>query len=227
MEARTTGAALPAPGAAPVLNFKIEDAGVLEYAAGPTLRFALAIESQGGPVRSVALDIRVRIAATRRAYDARAQARLVELFGHPDQWGRSLRSLHWANVSLHVPGFRASTVVDLPLPCTYDFELTVSKYFHALEDGEVPLEFLFGGTVFYAAPDGRLQIGRIGWDKDAEFRLPVTVWDEMMDRYFPNSAWLRLQRDCFDRLYAHKARGGFLTWEHAIDALLPGPGAGD
>jgi len=115
-------------------------------------------------------------------------------------------------------------VVDLALPCTYDFELTVSKYFHALEDGEVPLEFLFGGTVFYAAPDGRLQIGRIGWDKDAEFRLPVTVWDQMMDRYFPNSAWLRLQRESFDRLYAYKATGGFVSWEHALDALLPKTG---
>lgn len=224
MEARTKGAAPGALGAAPELTFRIEEAGVLEYAVGPTLRFAIAIESHGGPVRSVALDAQVRIAATQRSYDARAQKLLMELFGPTEQWGRSLRSLHWANVTLHVPGFRERTVIDLALPCTYDFELTVSKYFHALEDGEVPLEFLFGGTVFYAAPDGRLQIGRIGWDKDAEFRLPVTVWDQMMDRYFPNSAWLRLQRESFDRLYAYKAAGGFVSWEHALDALLPKTG---
>ena len=224
MEARTRRPALPPPGASPELSFRIEEAGVLEYAAGPTLRFAIAIESHGGPVRSVALDAQVRIAATQRSYDAHAQQRLLELFGPTEQWGRSLRSLHWANVTLQVPGFRERTVVDLPLPCTYDFELTVSKYFHALEDGDVPLEFLFGGTVFYAAPDGRLQIGRIGWDKDAEFRLPVAVWDEMMDRYFPNSAWLRLQRESFDRLYAYKAGGGFVSWEHALDSLLPKTG---
>ena len=218
------GAAPGALGAAPELTFRIEEAGVLEYAAAPTLRFAIAIESLGGPVRSVALDAQVRIAATQRSYDAGAQERLVELFGPAHQWGRSLRSLHWANVTLHVPGFRERTVIDLPLPCTYDLEVSVSKYFHALEDGEVPLEFLFGGTVFYTAPDGRLQIGRIGWEKDAEVRLPVAVWDEMMNRYFPNSAWLRLQRESFDRLYAYKAGGGFVSWEAALDSLLPETG---
>ena len=213
--------AVPVAGTAPELDFAIEDAGVLEHAAAPTLRLGLKITSRGAvPVRSVALDVQVRIAATKRPYDAEAQERLIEVFGQPDQWTRSLRSLHWCNVTLHVPGFRESALVDLPLACTYDFDVTISKYFHALRDGEVPLELLFGGTVFYAGADGRLQVGRIGWEKDAEFRLPVSVWDEMMDRYFPNSAWLRLRRDHFDRLYSYKASGGHLTWEHAIDALL-------
>ena len=41
-----------------------------------------------------------------------------------------------------------------------------------------------------------------------------------MDRHFPDSAWLRLRRDSFDRLHAYKARGSHLSWEDAVDALL-------
>jgi hypothetical protein len=98
--------------------------------------------------------------------------------------------------------------------------VAASKYFNALEGGEVPLEFLFSGTVFYAGADGRLQVGRIGWDKDADYRLPVSVWRAMIDRYFPDSAWLRLRRESFDRLTAYKARHTLLTWEDAVDKLL-------
>ena len=78
---------------------------------------------------------------------------------------------------------------------------------NALEHGEVPLEFLFSGTVFYSDPVGRLQVGRIGWDKECDYRLPVRVWREMIDRHFPDAAWLRLGRESFDRLAAYKARG--------------------
>ena len=48
----------------------------------------------------------------------------------------------------------------------------------------------------------------------------------MMDRYFPDSAWIRLRRESLDRLKAFKARGGHVTWEDAIDALLPTNGDG-
>ena len=89
--------------------------------------------------------------------------------------------------------------------------MTASQYLHALEDGEVPLEFLFSGTVFYAGAGGRLQVGRIAWDKEAEYRLPVAVWREMMDRYFPDSAWLRLRRESSTGCAAYKARHALLT----------------
>jgi hypothetical protein len=60
------------------------------------------------------------------------------------------------------------------------------------------------------------------WDREAEFRLPIAVWREVMDQHFPDSAWLRVRRDRFDALVAYKARAGHLTWDHAIDALLEG-----
>jgi Family of unknown function (DUF6084) len=205
----------------PDLDFGIEGAEVLEFAAVPNLLFKLRIENlEGEPVRSVALNTQIRIAATQRHYEVAEQERLLELFGEPHRWGNTLRSLLWTHTTLQVPPFSGSTVVDMPVTGTYDLEVVAAKYFYALEDGEVPLEFLFSGTVFYAGEDGRLQIARISWEKEAEFRLPVRLWKEMMERYFPNTAWLRLRKDAFDRLYDYKASRGLPTWEAAVEALL-------
>jgi hypothetical protein len=203
---------------APDLDFAVEEAGALAHAASPTLRFALRIESPRD-IRSVSLSVEIRIAATRRAYDERAQERLVELFGKPEDWGRNLHALHWTTLNVVVPAFSGQTLVELKVPCSYDLEVTGARYMNALEDGSVPLEFLFSGAVFYA-DDGRLQVGRIGWDKEAEFRLPVAAWRDAMDRHFPGAAWLRLERGSFDRLSAYKARHTHLTWEQTLDALL-------
>ncbi len=205
----------------PDLDFRVEGAEVLEFAAVPSLLFKLRIENLGvEPIRSVTLNTQIRIAATQRHYEAAEQERLLELFGEPHRWGTTLRSLLWTQTILQVPQFSGSTVVDMPVTCTYDLEVVAARYFYALEDGEIPLEFLFSGTVFYAEEGGRLQIARISWEKEAEFRLPVWVWKEMMERYFPNSAWVRLDRGAFDRLYDYKVRGGFPTLEAAVEALL-------
>ncbi len=205
----------------PDLSFEIEGVEVLEYAAVPSLVFKLRVENlDGEPVRSVSLNTQVRIAATQRHYEASEQERLLELFGEPHRWKDTLRSFLWTHTVIQVPQFSGSTVADMPITCTYDLEVAAAKYFHALEDGEVPLEFLFSGTVFYTGEDGRLQTARISWEKEAEFRMPVRLWKEMMDHYFPNSAWIRLRKDAFDQLYSYKARMGFLTWEAAVEALL-------
>ncbi|MDQ3701946.1 MAG: DUF6084 family protein [Chloroflexota bacterium] len=204
----------------PDLDFRIETAGVLEYAAAPTLRFGLRIEnSSGEPVRSATLACQIRIATTWRQYTAGEQDRLVELFGTPGRWADTLKSLLWTHTTSIVPPFTGSILVDLPVPCTYDFDVASAKYFSALEEGDVPLEFLFSGTVFYA--DGaRLQAAKISWEKEARYPFPVAVWRQMMAHYFPNSAWLRLDRRTFDELYAYKARHGLPTWEAAVQGLL-------
>jgi hypothetical protein len=146
----------------PQLAFSVLGAERVEYAATPTLRFAVQVESTAGhPIRSLLLDTQVRIAAQRRRYDAAAQERLFELFGAPGQWGSTLRSLLWTQVTVVVPPFAGSTTVAVPVVCTYDLEVTAARYFAALDDGEVPIELLFSGSVFYAAADGRLQTARI------------------------------------------------------------------
>lgn len=212
-----------APERVPELTFAVEGAGVVEYAASPMLRFALRIDApEGARVRALSLAVQLRIAAERRAYDAAEKARLADLFGTPERWGTTLRSLLWTNAGVQVPGFTGTTRVDLPVPCTYDFEVTAAKYLHALEDGVVPLEFLFSGSIFYTGTGGLLQVGRIAWDREARFRMPVVVWRQAIQHYFPNSAWLRLRQDVFDRLHAYRAGGGLGTWEATIEALLHG-----
>lgn len=205
----------------PELHFQIEGAEVLEYAAAPTLLFRLAIASTGDePIRSILLNTQVRILPDRRGYAAPEQRRLVELFGDAARWGDTLRSTLWTHTVVQVPAFIGVTSVGLPVPCTYDFEVASAKYFHALDDGEVPLEFLFSGSIFYRNSDGVLQIAQIPWEHEARFRLPVRLWRRMMEHYFPNSAWLRLRRDTFDRLYAFKAARSLASWEDALEALL-------
>lgn len=201
---------------APAPTFSIEDGGVLAYAAVPTLRFTLRVESSE-EVRALSLNVQVRIAATQRTYSDAEEEGLREVFGDPEQWGRSLQSLHWTNLAVQVPAFTGSTLVDLLVTCTYDLEVTAAKYLSGLDDGEVPLEFLFGGTVFYGE---RLQVRPLPWSAEASYRLPVSVWRNMMDRFFPGSAWLRVDRETFDRLHAYRARGAHLSWDDAIVSLL-------
>jgi hypothetical protein len=212
---------MTAVGTVPALSFAVHDAAPLEHAAVPTLRFPVAVHAPGGvTVRSLLLDVQIQIAARRRAYDDGAYGRLFELFGPSEAWGTTLRTLPWTRTTVVVPPFTDRTVVDVHVPCTYDLEVAASRYFDALTDGEVPIEFLFSGTVFFGAP---LQAGRISWESDAEYRLPVRVWKETMQRHFPDSAWLRLRKQSFDRLVEYKSRRALATWEDVVDELLERP----
>lgn len=213
----------PLGASAPELEFQVEGAAPLRHAAAPSLHFDLHIEAAGGePIRSIMLRVQLQIAARQRHYNDSEQARLAELFGPPSHWSTSLRTIPWLQSILLVPPFVGSTTVSLPVACTYDFEVLSTKYFHNLEEGEIPLEFLFSGTVFYAGEQG-LQVVQISWEKEASYRLPLAVWQEMMAHYFPNSSWLRLRQDLFDRLYAYRVRHGLPSWEAALEALLPEP----
>lgn len=206
--------------AVPELAFTVLGCEPLRHAVSPSLRFSLAIDAHAASVRSVMLDVQIRIAATQRGYDAAEQAQLGDLFGEAHRWGSTLRSLLWTQSTLVVPPFDGTTVVDLPVPCTYDWDVSAVKYLAGLRDGEIPLELLFSGTVFYAGASGALQINRISWNAEASHRLPVRVWRETMDHYFPGSTWLRLDREAFERLVAFRARRALTSWEGVVDALL-------
>lgn len=209
-----------APAVAPELAFTVLGCEPLRHAAAPALRFSLGIDARGVAIRSVMLEVQLRIAATQRGYDAEEQAQLGDLFGDASRWKDTLRSLLWTRSTLVVPPFEGSTVVDLVVPCTYDFDVASAKYLAGLRDGEIPLDLLFSGTVFYAGPAGALQINRISWDAEAAHRLPVAVWRETMDHYFPASAWLRVDRAAFERLVAFRARRALTSWEAVVTALL-------
>ncbi|MFG3436865.1 DUF6084 family protein [Nonomuraea sp. NPDC047897] len=204
----------------PALRITVEEARAAEYAAVPTLEFTLNIANPDGPeVRSLTLDTQIRVSAARRAYDERSRLRLAGLFGGPEAWDRNLRSLLWAQTVTQVPAFGEQAAATVRVPCTYDFEVAVASYFHGLTGGEVPLEFLFSGTTWYLA-DGRLRVTRIPWDTEADFRMPVAVWKDLMDRHFPGGAWLRLDRATFDRLHAYRTRHVLLGWDDVVDRLL-------
>ena len=207
----------------PALTFRVENAQAQPFAAAPTIAFRLHVANPDSQqaIQSIALRCQILIEAARRHYVAQEREGLRDLFGEPDRWSQTVRSLLWTHVSANVPAFSGVITTNLAVPCTFDFNVAAAKYFHALQDEDVPLCFQFSGTVFYAAANGTLQIDQIGWDKEARFKLPARVWREMMDHYYPNSAWLRLRRDAFDRLHEYKRRRGMATWEEAIDSLLP------
>lgn len=207
----------------PDLNFHIDHAKHVSFAAAPTLAFVLRIDdAEPSPrtIQSVALRCQIRIEPTRRQYEPAEKERLLDLFGTPDRWGQTLRSMLWTHAGLIVPSFTAETKIDLPVPCSFDFNIAATKYFDAVSTGEIPLVFLFSGTVFYFDPDDQLQAEQISWEKESNYRLPASVWRAMMDEYYPNSAWLNLRKDIFDRLNQYKMSRAMPTWEKAIESLL-------
>lgn len=206
----------------PDLHFKIESAEPVAYAAVPTMAFRLRVEDRAPSeaIHSIALRAQIQIETPRRRYSAGEQERLLDLFGEPARWGQTLCPTLWTHADVTVPAFSGAATVDLHVPCSFDFNLAATKYFHALEYGDIPLNFLFSGSCFYAGAHGALQVALIPWSKEARFRLPQSSWREMMDVYYPNSAWLRIRRDIFDRLQRYKSQAGVTTWEETLEKLL-------
>ena len=207
----------------PDLSFQVEGAEVAARSASPLLLFKLRLTNSDPNqiIHTVALRCQIQLEVTRRKYTPDDQARLRDLFDEPIRWGQTLKTLLWTHASVVAPSFQGTTVADIPVPCTFDFNVAATKYFHGLADGEVPVCLQFSGTVFYAAPEGGLQVAPISWDKEARFRLPVKVWRDMMETYYPNSAWLCLHKDAFERLYQYKVRRGIPTWEEALESIIP------
>jgi hypothetical protein len=206
----------------PDFTFRVEGAEAVPYAASPLLVFKLRVINarQEEPVHSISVQCQIQIQASRRRYNAEEQERLSDLFGSSDRWSLTLRSMLWTHANVTVPGFLGTILVDLPVPCTFDFNVAATKYFSALDDGEIPILLQFSGTAFYAGEDGALQVSPIPWDREAAYKLPIAVWKEMMEFYYPNTAWLNLRRDVFDRLLAYKSRHGIPTWEQTIESML-------
>ncbi len=206
----------------PDLSFHVERAEVVPFAVAPQLALKLRVSnaSPAEAIHTVALRCQIQIEATRRRYTAGEQEGLRDLFGQPERWGQTLRTFLWTHTSAVVPPFVGSTEIDLPVPCTFDFNVATTKYFAGLSDGDVPLCLQFSGTVFFARDDGPLQVMLIPWDKEVRFKLPLKVWKELIDTYYPNSAWLCLRRDVFERLHRYKVEHGIPTWEETVERVL-------
>ncbi|HWJ53565.1 MAG TPA: DUF6084 family protein [Propionibacteriaceae bacterium] len=202
------------------LTFTAVDIVADRYAAAPQLTARLRIEeSTGAVIHAIALRCQVRIEPQRRPYSTDDETELLGLFGDRSRWRDTLRPFPWMHCAAMVQGFQGTTEVDLPMPCTYDFEVTGSKYLHALRDGFVPLILLFSGTIFTRGTSG-FGVEQVGWDSEASYQLPVTVWQQLIEAHFPGTGWLRLDRDVLRALARYQAEHGLTSFDATIETLL-------
>jgi Family of unknown function (DUF6084) len=203
------------------LDFEVLSARPVKYAAAPMLTLDLQLtETAGRDVYMVALTVQLMIEPARRSYDAATRERLVELFGPAERWAVTTRSLVWSKLDVLVPAFTGTTTVTVPIACHFDLELAAAKYLHSLPDGEAPLALHFNGMVYYPGENGGLQVVLIPWSKSIDFRLPVSVWRETIEHYYPGTAWIAVRTSTFDALQREKLTRGLATLDACVDALL-------
>jgi len=78
---------------------------------------------------------------------------------------------------------------------------------------------LFSGTVFTRGQRG-FGVEQVPWDCEAHYEMPIAVWRNLIDYNFPNTGWLRLDRDVIKALSAYKGEHGLTTWEETLRTLL-------
>ena len=202
------------------LTFTVVDVVPEPYAAAPNLLARIRVEETTGErVHALALRAQIRIEPQRRRYDDTEERALLDLFGDRTRFAETLRPFAWLHASTVAQGFTGSTEIELPLPCTYDFEVSGTTYLHALRDGEIPLLFLFSGTVFTRGTTG-FSVAQVPWDREARYRLPVAVWRDLMETWFPGTEWVRMRRDTVEALAHYRHVRGLTTWDDAVTTLL-------
>lgn len=206
------------------LTFGCVGARSERYAATPTLTFSLHItESTGVRVHAIALRCQIRIEPHRRRYSAQEAQRLNDLFGDTSRWADTVKPIQLATVTTMVPGFTSVTEAEVEMPCTYDLEVASARYLQSLDDGSIPLLLLFSGTIFTARGEA-MQVELVPWSSEASYRMPVTVWQDVVNDHFPGSAWLRCSRETLDALSDFKAKHALPTWDATLAALLAAEG---
>ena len=193
----------------------------VRHAAAPMLSLDLQVsEPSGRQVYMIALSINLMLEPARRTYDDETREKLFELFGEPERWSVTTRSLVWSQLDVVVPAFTGTTTVAVPIACHYDLELAAAKYLHSLPDGEAPLALHFNGMVYYRADDGGLQMVLVPWSKSIEFRMPVSVWRDTIEHYYPNTGWVALRLQTLEALQREKRARGAATLDACVAQML-------
>jgi hypothetical protein len=215
-----TNGGSPVP-SVPEPEFEVLSARTVKYAAAPMFSLDLQVsEPSGQPVYMIALTIQLMIEPARRQYDDATRERLLELFGPPERWSVTTRSLMWCQLDVLVPAFTGSTVVTVPISASYDLELAAAKYLNGLPDGEVPMALHFNGTIYYPGDDGGLQMVLVPWTKSIDFRMPVSVWRDTIEHYYPNTGWVALRTETMETLQRAKLDRGLATLDATVAALI-------
>lgn len=202
------------------LAFTVVDVTPEPYAVTPMLIARIGVSASGDePVHTIALRCQIRFEPLRRGYSDEEAVGLADLFGPRERWASSQHTFVWQHCTAMVQGFTGSTEVSLPLECTYDFEVAGAKYLHALRDGIVPLQFLFSGTVFRAGAHG-FSVQQVPWDCEDHYRMPVSVWRDLIQQHYPDNGWVRLPHDTVEALATYKSERGLLSIDDAVTSLL-------
>jgi hypothetical protein len=163
------------PEEGPELSFHVERVSIIAPATAPTLCFAVRVRATPAfPIRSLILYTQIRTES----------------------------DLLWVETIAHVPGFTRESRFEIPVSCRRDFELANARSFEALDkgdDGAIPLQFLFGGTMYYRDRRGALRAVLIPLEQEARFELPVSAWIEAMKNRLRSTPWLPLFRETFGR----------------------------
>jgi len=209
----------------PELAFEVLGARPVRHAAAPMMSIDLEIrETQGRHVYMIGLMIQLMIEPARRTYDERTRERLTGLFGAPERWAVTTHSLLWSQLDVVVPAFTGATTTAVALPCSYDMELAAVKYLYALPGGEAPLTLHFNGMVYYPDENGGLQMVLVPWSHSVDFRMPLSVWRETVEHYYPATGWAALNADTLVALERERVARGLPTYDSCVRQLLDGSG---
>lgn len=206
----------------PEFHFEATGARILPSALVPTIAIDCNVRNQPATekIQTAILRCQIRIETPRRTYSVEEQTWLRSLFGEPDRWSVTLKPLHWTSVSAVLSAFSGTTSFSLEVPCTFDIRAAASQYFLGLRDGTVPLTLLFSGSIFYEPEAGRLQAFPVSWNTEARLQFPVALWKDVIDLHYPNSSFLTLRRDVFERLNAFKIESGVASFDDVIELMM-------
>jgi len=205
----------------PEITIEILGAGHEPFAAQPTLRFELSVfEPTDRPIYAIALKAQIMFDPARRDYDAPTREKLFEIFGAPERWPSTTRSFLWCHSTAMVNSFTGATTFGLEVPCTSDLEVVAARYVSALPDGDIPLTMHFTGRILYSGPERQVQVVHLPWSLSAQYRMPVTVWKNMIKHHHGNSGFVLLHDDTITQLGKHKRNRGLHSYDAVVLDLL-------
>jgi len=201
----------------PELTFEVLGAAHEPFAAQPTLRFELSVfEPTDRPIYAISLTAQINFDPARRGYDNETKEDLYELFGAPERWPSTTRSFLWTHATTIVHSFTGAITFGLEVPCTADLEVVAARYVSALPQGEVPLTMHFTGRVMYEGPQRQVQVLHLPWNTQASYKMPVSVWQRMIQHHHGESGFVNLHNDTLAELKRYKRVHGL----HSFDAVV-------